>query len=251
MKKNHLLGILVLAFVVVFSGCNLKKAKKVKLSSFHDSVSYAIGANIGKNLRTDFKQNNIPVNWDLLINGLRSQLKDTIDMFSEAQKDMIMEKFKREMQDIQQEIQKKENKKTMAEAEKNKKEGAAFLDENKKKPGVITTPSGLQYKIIKPGTGKFPHDSDVVTVNYIGRLINGKVFDSSFERKQPATFQLNLVLKGWVEGLQKIKEGGKIELFIPSDLGYDDRPAGDLIKPGSTLIFEVELIKVGPPAKKK
>lgn len=245
MKKINLCGILIFIFVIVLSGCSTKKMKKVKFTSFKDSVSYAIGADVGKNLRMDIKQNEIDIDMDMVFKGFSSQLKDTVDVFNEAQKNMIIDKLRDEMR-------KKSGKKIQAESEKNIREGAAFLEANKKRPGVKVTASGLQYEIIKQGTGKFPKDSDVVTVNYVGKLINGKVFDSSLERKQPATFQLNKVIKGWVEGIQLIREGGKIILYIPADLGYGNEPGPiDKIKAGSTLIFEVELLKVGPPAPKK
>jgi FKBP-type peptidyl-prolyl cis-trans isomerase FklB len=125
----------------------------------------------------------------------------------------------------------------------NKAAGAKWLEENKKNPGVIQTASGLQYKVIKEGKGKNPTAADKVTVNYEGRMIDGKIFDSSFERKQPATFEVNAVIRGWTEGLQLMKEGGSYELYIPSDLAYGDQ-GNQNIPGGSTLIFKVDLIKV-------
>jgi len=129
-------------------------------------------------------------------------------------------------------------------AEKNQKEGAAFLAANAKKAGVKSTPSGLQYLVIKEGAGKKPTAADAVTVHYRGTLINGSEFDSSYKRNQPATFPLNQVIKGWTEGVQLMKEGGKYRFFIPSELAYGSRGAGGLIGPNATLIFEVELISV-------
>lgn len=123
--------------------------------------------------------------------------------------------------------------------------GAKFLEENGKKEGVHTTASGLQYIIEKEGTGKQPTATDNVTVHYTGRLLDGKVFDSSVARGEPATFPLNRVIPGWTEGLQLMKEGAKYTFFIPSDLAYGAQGAGRDIPPHSTLIFEVELIKVG------
>ena len=133
-----------------------------------------------------------------------------------------------------------------AKAEKLAKEaGEKFLAENGKKEGVNTTSSGLQYVVEKEGTGKQPTASDNVTVHYTGRLLNGKVFDSSVSRGEPATFPLNRVIPGWTEGLQLMKEGAKYVFFIPSELAYGAHGAGNDIPPHSTLIFEVELIKVG------
>jgi FKBP-type peptidyl-prolyl cis-trans isomerase FklB len=128
--------------------------------------------------------------------------------------------------------------------EKNKKEGDTFLAENKKKPGVVTLPSGLQYKILKEGTGPTPKATDTVVTQYRGTLINGKEFDSSYKRNQPATFPCNQVIAGWTEALQKMKVGSKWQLFVPSNLGYGENGAGGDIGPNATLIFEVELIDI-------
>ena len=128
--------------------------------------------------------------------------------------------------------------------EKNQKDGEAFLAANKNKEGVISLPNGMQYKVITMGTGKKPKATDTVTVHYQGTLIDGKEFDSSFKRGEPATFPLNQVIKGWTEGLQLMPVGSKFQFFIPSELGYGDRGAGQLIQPNSTLIFEVELLSV-------
>jgi len=122
--------------------------------------------------------------------------------------------------------------------------GADYLEQNAKKPGVTVTDSGLQFEELKAGTGKAPKASDSVTVHYRGTLVDGREFDSSYRRNQPATFPLNRVIRGWTEGLQLMKEGGKARLVIPSKLGYGPRGAGALIGPNETLVFEVELIKV-------
>ncbi len=126
----------------------------------------------------------------------------------------------------------------------NKQAGVDFLAENKKRPEVKTTDSGLQYEVLTEGTGASPKATDKVTVHYHGTLIDGTVFDSSVERGEPATFPLNGVITGWTEGLQLMKEGSKYRFFIPSNLGYGDRAAGPKIQPFSTLIFDVELINV-------
>jgi FKBP-type peptidyl-prolyl cis-trans isomerase len=122
--------------------------------------------------------------------------------------------------------------------------GRAFLAENATKPGIQQTPSGLQYLIEKPGEGKAPKASDTVKVNYRGTLLDGTEFDSSYKRNEPIEFPLNAVIRGWTEGLQLIKPGGKIRLFIPSNLAYGPRGAGGLIGPDETLIFDVELLEV-------
>jgi FKBP-type peptidyl-prolyl cis-trans isomerase FklB len=128
--------------------------------------------------------------------------------------------------------------------EPNKKAGDAFLAANKTKEGVVTLPSGLQYKILKEGTGPKPTPADSVVCNYRGTLIDGKEFDSSYKRGQPATFPVGQVIKGWTEALQLMPVGSKWQLFVPADLAYGDRGAGPDIGPGATLIFEVELISI-------
>ncbi|HEY0895083.1 MAG TPA: FKBP-type peptidyl-prolyl cis-trans isomerase [Sphingobacteriaceae bacterium] len=124
-------------------------------------------------------------------------------------------------------------------------DGKAFLEENKKKPGVKSIPSGLQYEVIKSGTGPKPKATDEVTVHYKGTLLNGKQFDSSYDRNEPLTLSLNQVIKGWTEGVQLMSVGSKYRFFIPYELGYGERGAGEDIPPYSTLIFEIELIRIG------
>ncbi|MBU6342773.1 MAG: FKBP-type peptidyl-prolyl cis-trans isomerase [Bacteroidetes bacterium] len=130
-------------------------------------------------------------------------------------------------------------------AQRNREDGQRFLAENKKRPGVITTASGLQYEVLKKGTGtEHPKETDKVEVHYHGTLIDGSVFDSSVQRGAPAQFVLNGVIKGWTEGVQLMVPGDKFKFFLPSELAYGDRSAGQKIKPGSTLIFEVELLQI-------
>ncbi len=134
---------------------------------------------------------------------------------------------------------------TMAQdSASNLQKGQAFLKENATKPGVHTTPSGLQYKVITEGHGKSPKATDTVLVHYRGTTIDGTEFDSSYKRNEPISFPLNGVIPGWTEGVQLMKEGGKMELFIPSNLAYGSRGAGGVIAPDSTLIFDIELLKV-------
>jgi FKBP-type peptidyl-prolyl cis-trans isomerase FklB len=131
--------------------------------------------------------------------------------------------------------------------EKNQKEGEAFLAENKKKEGVITLPSGLQYKVIKAGSGNKPKATDTVSVHYQGTLVNGTEFDSSYRRGQPVSFPVNGVIPGWTEALQLMEAGAKWQIVIPSNLAYGDRGAGPQIGPNATLIFEIELISIQEP----
>jgi len=152
--------------------------------------------------------------------------------------------IKESMAVFQDEIMKKHEDELKKAAAQNKKEGEAFLAENKKKEGVVTLASGLQYKVIKEGDGKSPKETDTVTVNYQGTFIDGTEFDSSYKRNQPATFQVNGVIPGWTEALQLMKAGSKWQLYIPAGLAYGEQGAGRVIGPNATLIFDVELLSI-------
>lgn len=205
--------------------------KGLQLVGPRDSISYIIGQDIGNN----FKKGQIDVNLDVLMQGMSEALAGQTSVISEERKIAIMTKFQQEMQKKQQEMMAKE-------AETNKTAGKAFLEENLKNPGVKQTASGLQYKVLQEGSGEHPKAESKVTVNYEGKLLDGKIFDSSYDRGQPATFPLNGVIRGWTEGLQLMNPGAIYEFYIPSDLAYGDR-GNQAIAGGSTLIFKVELIK--------
>ncbi len=207
--------------------------EQTALKSEKEKVSYIIGVNIGRNL----KAQSIEVEPDLILKGLK-------DVMSGGKILMTDEEIKATMTAFQQELMKKHEEEVKKLGEKNKAEGEAFLAANKKKEGVVTLPSGLQYKVITEGKGKSPKATDTVTVNYKGSLIDGTEFDSSYKRGQPATFALNGVIPGWTEALQLMKEGSKWEIFIPSNLAYGEKGAGNVIGPDATLIFEVELLSV-------
>ena len=153
------------------------------------------------------------------------------------------------LKEVQAEVNKQRQEKTAAAAAKNKTEGDSFLAGNKSKEGVVTLPSGLQYKILTAGTGPKPAATDSVVCNYRGTLIDGKEFDSSYKRGQPATFGVSQVIKGWTEALQLMPVGSKWQLFVPSTLAYGERGAGAEIGPNATLIFEVELLSIQDKAK--
>ncbi|HPS26586.1 MAG TPA: FKBP-type peptidyl-prolyl cis-trans isomerase [Bacteroidales bacterium] len=221
------------AFLFVSCGNNNKADLKTK----NDSVAYVIGANIGQNLQQNIAADSLEFNTNALIQGFKDALNGVDSLvFSKEAKQNIMMQFQKDMQ------QKQMEKMTKA-SEPNKQAGLQYLEENKKQPGVTQTQSGLQYKVIKEGNGKTPTAKDQVTVNYEGKLLDGTVFDSSFERGKPATFPVTGVIPGWTEGLQLMKEGGSYELYIPSDLAYGDQGTQG-IPGGSTLIFKVDLIKV-------
>ncbi|HDL20673.1 MAG TPA: FKBP-type peptidyl-prolyl cis-trans isomerase [Nitrospirae bacterium] len=203
------------------------------LKTQKDKTSYSIGYNIGKN----FKSQSIDVDPDVLSRGVRDALTGSKTLMTD-------EDIKQTLQALQKKVITRQRAASKKLGEKNRKEGEAFLASNKKKKGVKTLPSGLQYRIIKKGTGKTPKATDKVTVNYRGTLMDGTVFDSSYKRGKPATFRVNGVIAGWTEALQMMKEGAKWQLFIPSNLAYGKRGAGRSIGPNAVLIFEVELISV-------
>ena len=202
-----------------------------QLKDLKDKASYSIGMNIGMN----FKKQNVDLNPDALLAGVKDALSGKKPALSEAEAREVMTTWSKELQDKQK-----------AMADKNAADGKKYLDDNKKKEGVKTTASGLQYKALKEGNGPQPKAADTVTVDYKGTLIDGTEFDSSYKRGEPATFPLNGVIKGWTEGLQLMKTGAKYQFFIPADLAYGQRAMGPDIAPNSTLIFEVELKSVQP-----
>jgi FKBP-type peptidyl-prolyl cis-trans isomerase FklB len=208
---------------------------KPQLKDQKDKASYSIGHDIG----STFKKQNVDVNSDALFAGLKDALSGKEAMTKED-RDKALAEFQKEMIE-------KQAATTKAASEKNATEGEKFLAENKKKDGVKTTTSGLQYKVLKEGAGDPPKATDSVVTNYKGTLLDGTEFDSSYKRNEPATFPVNRVIPGWTEALQLMKPGSKYQLFIPSKLAYGERGAGRDIGPNATLIFEVELLSIKPP----
>ena len=204
-----------------------------ELKSDKEKLSYSIGMDIGGKL----KQQSIDVDPELLAKGLK-------DSFGGGKTILTEDEARQALMEFQQRQMAKQAETMRILGEKNKADGEKFLAENAKKEGVKTLPSGLQYKEITPGKGKSPKSTDTVTTNYRGTLIDGTEFDSSYKRGQPATFPVSGVIPGWTEALQLMKEGGKWELYLPSNLAYGERGAGKEIGPNATLIFEVELISV-------
>jgi FKBP-type peptidyl-prolyl cis-trans isomerase len=200
-----------------------------------EKAGYIIGLNLGNNLR----QQGIPVTADQIMKGLRDGLGNAKAQLSDEEVQAAMGEFQQQMMAKQQE-------KAKVAGEKNKQEGDAFLAANKAKPNVKTTASGLQYEVLKQGTGPMAKATDKVTVNYKGTLLDGKTFDSSYDRGQPVTFGVSQVIPGWVEALQLMNVGSKYKLTIPSNLGYGEAGAGGDIGPNATLQFEVELLKIEP-----
>jgi len=203
------------------------------LTTTKEKQSYAIGMNLGENL----KAQSVDIDPTLLTRGV----KDTL---TGAKPLLTPEEERATLMELQAGLRKNQMEKMQKASEKNKKEGVEFLTANKAKPGVVTLPSGLQYKIITAGTGPKPTATDSVSCNYRGTLIDGTEFDSSYKRGQPTTFPVSGVIKGWTEALQLMPVGSKWQLFVPASLAYGDRAASALIGPDATLIFEVELLSI-------
>ena len=207
--------------------------EKTVLKTEKEKVSYSIGLNIGSN----FKMQSMDIDVDALAKGIKDAIALNKPLLSQKEIQDTMTAFQKEMEAKQQE-------KMKVVGDKNKKDGEAFLAANKKKDGIKTTASGLQYKVIKEGTGKKPSAKDTVTVNYRGTMIDGTEFDSSYKRGEATSFPVDQVIPGWTEALQLMKVGSKYELFIPSNIAYGERGAGPQIGPNATLIFEVELVSI-------
>jgi FKBP-type peptidyl-prolyl cis-trans isomerase len=211
------------------------KPKPLVLTTEKDKQSYAIGLNVGKSLHRD----DIDIDPKIVLQGLQDAMAGGAVLLTDDQ-------IKTVMTDLQSQVRQKQEEKRLALAESNKKDGAAFLAANATKPGVVTLPSGLQYKILTPGTGPKPTAADSVICNYRGTLLDNTEFDSSYKRGQPATFPVTGVIKGWTEALQLMPVGSKWQLFIPADLAYGER-GREPIQPNATLVFELELTSIAPP----
>ncbi|MBI5665642.1 MAG: FKBP-type peptidyl-prolyl cis-trans isomerase [Nitrospirae bacterium] len=224
---------LLAVFSIIFL-VNIGYAEEAKvLKTERDKISYGIGMDIGENM----KRQSIDIDPDMLAQGIK-------DVFSGGKLLLTEEEFKNTMENFRKDMMAKQKMQMQEMSDKNKKDGEAFLAENKKKEGVKTLPSGLQYKVIKEGDGDLPKATDTVTVHYKGTLIDGTEFDSSYSRGEPATFPVNGVIPGWTEALQLMKAGSKWQLFIPAGLAYGERGAGGKIGPNSALVFDVELISI-------
>jgi FKBP-type peptidyl-prolyl cis-trans isomerase FklB len=213
-------------------------AAPLVLKTDKQKQSYAMGMNLG----TGLHHQGIALDPALVARGMR-------DAMNGGKTAMTEDEARTALTQLRNDVNQKMQAKAHEEGAANRKEGDDFLAANKSKPGVVTLPSGLQYKILTEGTGPKPTASDTVSCNYRGTLINGKEFDSSAKHGGPASFQVGGVIKGWTEALQLMPVGSKWQLFIPPDLAYGDRGAGADIGPGEVLIFEVELVSIGEPKK--
>lgn len=208
-----------------------------KLSDRKEKISYSVGLDIGNNL----KRQEIDIDADLLARGVKDAMSGGETLLSD-------EEARATLMALQQELREKSVERRKQDAEKNRKEGEAFLAENRKKEGVVSLPSGLQYKVIRSGDGDSPKITDTVETNYRGTLIDGMEFDSSYKRGQTAVFPVNGVIAGWTEALQLMKVGDLWQIYLPPELAYGERGAGP-IGPNATLIFDVELVSIKSDAE--
>lgn len=229
--------VIALVFLVFLFLTNESFSQKLNLKNQTDSISYAIGLNYGLGLFNNLVGDSIPYNAQAMITGFSDGLIKQLGIITNDQAQQLI-------MILQEQIMQKREQTANIEKENNLKKSRKFHADMKNKPGIVTTPSGLQYQVIKEGTGKKPSENSQVKVHYTGTLIDGKQFDSSYERNEPAVFPVNGVIKGWTEALMMMKEGSKWMLLIPPDLAYGDKGAGQLIGPNETLIFEVELLEV-------
>lgn len=215
------------------------------LKTQKDKASYAIGMNIGKGLRENLKKDAVDVDSDILLRGMKDALQGNKQLLTDEESQAALTALQTDLRKHQQEV-------LEAESAKNSKAGEAYLAANKTKPGVVTLPSGLQYKVITEGNGPKPTAGDVIVCNYKGTLVDGTEFDSSYKRGKPAAMPVGQVIKGWTEALQLMPVGSKWQLVIPPSLGYGEKGTnGGPIGPQETLVFEVELISIQPKAEAK
>ena len=235
--KSVTLSIVVLALLLpAWAGAADKPAKAPELNTFEQKFSYVIGREIGQS----FQEAPAKIDIDLFVRGIQDAMSKRPSPIAAEEEQKIKEEFSQRMQ--------AEQTKRAAEAgEKNRKEEEAFLAKNKAEPGVKTTASGLQYKVLQDGVGAAIKASDRVKVHYKGTLVNGTEFDSSYSRNQPAVFELNGVIPGWTEGLQLMRVGGKYRLWVPASLAYGARGAGRMIGPNTLLVFDIEPLEVMAP----
>lgn len=228
MMTKHL--IVTLSATLLCAGAWGAEDKPVELKSDTDRINYSVGYQMGG----DFKRQGVALSPEAMVTGIKDALTGDTPLISQ-------DEMRQTLVDLKGKIVAEQQEKAREALSRRIDEGKIFMTENAKKEGVITLPSGLQYKVIQEGTGKSPGPTDTVTVSYKGTLVDGTEFDSSYREGKPVKFPLNGVIKGWTEGLQHMKEGGKYQLFIPPELGYGERgPLAD-----RTLIFDLELVSVG------
>ena len=228
---KNLIGIFIVLLMIAISCSNSEKVVETpQLTDYTDTVSYSVGVDIGKS----FRLQEMDINPDVMARGLSDAFSDKETALTDEETQSTLIKFRQEFQEKQREIAQRKAQETAIAEE-------AYLAESASKEGVVSLPSGLQYKVITPGDGPSPLTTDKVKVHYNGSLADGTIFDSSYDRGQPTSFTVSGVIKGWTEALLLMQVGSKWELTIPSKLGYGARGSGGKIPPNSTLLFEVEL----------
>lgn len=246
---KHLIVIFVGVLLLTVMGCQPGNAgnnagdtdQKVSLDTDKAKISYAIGYNMGRNIRN--------IRSEMELAALFQGIRDGSVEGKEAQ--MTAEEMQKALTDFQAKVRELMQKQRDELGKKNEAEGKAFLEENAKKEGVITTKSGLQYKVLREGDGPMPKATDTVKAHYEGRFIDGTVFQSSYKMDKPFVSPVNQVIPGWIEGLQLMKVGSKYTFFIPANLAYGVQGRGNAIPPNAVLIFDLELLSIEPPAEKK
>lgn len=233
--KIIILPVFIVFFIISCDEITLGSKVDTKVDSEIDSVSYALGLNIGANLKDQFGE----VNPHIIAEAIEDYYNEEEKYFTRHELNVYIQKYYDKMRASMDEERR-------LEAEKNLKTGQDFLEDNKTKEGVVTTASGLQYKVIEEGAGPNPTATDKVRVHYKGTTIDGEEFDSSYERGEPTEFPLNRVIRGWTEGIQLMNPGSKFIFYIPSELAYGERGSRPKIQPNEVLIFEVELLEIVP-----
>lgn len=232
--------LLIILFIVMIVPAGKSFSQGVQLQSHLDSLAYSIGYNFGFSLKRD----SLYLDLDIIRKAMEDVLAEKQPLLNQQQMSALLQSHVDKMKAKQAEMQQKMEEERKMMGEENRRKGREFLEANKQREGVNVTPTGLQYEVLKEGEGASPTANDVVKVHYKGTLINGEVFDSSYDRGKPIEFNLSGVIKGWTEGVQLMKEGGKYKFYIPSELAYGARGAGQAIGPDETLIFEVELLEI-------
>ena len=231
---KNLIGIFIVLLMIAISCSSSEKVVETpQLTDYMDTVSYSVGVDIGKS----FRLQEMDINPDVMARGLSDAFSDKETALTDEETQSTLIKFRQEFQEKQREIAQRKAQETAIAEE-------AYLAESASKEGVVSLPSGLQYKVITPGDGPSPLTTDKVKVHYKGSLADGTIFDSSYDRGQPTSFTVSGVIKGWTEALLLMQVGSKWELTIPSKLGYGARGGGGKIPPNSTLLFEVELLAI-------
>ncbi|MEX1011094.1 MAG: FKBP-type peptidyl-prolyl cis-trans isomerase [Balneolaceae bacterium] len=237
MKVQNLFALTIAAALLLAAGCNETNefGGQVEMNNNIDSVSYSLGYFYGSSMVTEGVEE---FNISNFVSGFNTAMDELDPELEDSEMQMAIQR-------LQLELEAQASDRLTGELEENRATGQAFLETNSEQEGVVETESGLQYRVIEEGDGEYPSAESVVRVHYTGTLVDGREFDSSHTRGQPAEFQLNQVIRGWTEGLQLMREGSTYEFFIPASLAYgNNSPQGSIIPPGATLIFEVELLEI-------